>query len=97
MLLAVDNTFGSPYLQQPLNLGAHIVVARGSTKAMMVAMMTACNPGDKVIVFSPFYENCVADTILSGAEPLHVALRPPDFAFDPDDLHQAAGRVLRYD
>jgi cystathionine gamma-synthase len=26
LLLAVDNTFASPYLQQPLNLGAHIVV-----------------------------------------------------------------------
>ena len=33
----------------------HLVVTCGSTEAMMVAMMTACNPGDKVIVFSPFY------------------------------------------
>ena len=45
----------------------------------MVAMMTACNPGDKVIVFSPFYENYAADAILSGAEPIFVALRPPRF------------------
>ncbi len=27
------------------------------TEAMMCAMMTICNPGDKVMVFSPFYEN----------------------------------------
>ncbi|GAE86786.1 aspartate aminotransferase [Acetivibrio straminisolvens JCM 21531] len=33
---------------------------------MMAAMMTVCNPGDKVIVFSPFYENYAADAILSG-------------------------------
>ena len=26
LLLVVDNTFASPYLQQPLNLGAHVVV-----------------------------------------------------------------------
>jgi aminotransferase len=56
---------------------------------MMVAMMTACNPGDKVIVFSPFYENYAADAILSGAEPIYVALQPPEFGFDPDELRRA--------
>jgi len=68
---------------------AHIVVTCGSTEAMMAAMMTACNPGDRVIIFSPFYENYVADTILSGAEPIYVPLRPPDFGFDPDELRRA--------
>ena len=67
----------------------HFVVTCGSTEAMMVAMMTACNPGDKVIVFSPFYENYAADAILSGAEPIYVPLRAPDFAFDPDELAKA--------
>jgi len=67
----------------------HIVVTCGSTEAMMVAMMTACNPGDKVIVFSPFYENYGADAILSGAEPIYVPLRPPDFSFDPAELRRA--------
>jgi aminotransferase len=56
---------------------------------MMVAMMTSCNPGDKVIIFSPFYENYVADTILSGAEPIYVPLHPPDFSFDPAELRRA--------
>ncbi|MDR0896841.1 MAG: aminotransferase class I/II-fold pyridoxal phosphate-dependent enzyme [Oscillospiraceae bacterium] len=59
-----------------------IVVTCGGTEAMMAAMMTVCNPGDKVIVFSPFYENYGADAILSGAEPIFVPLTPPDFAFD---------------
>jgi aspartate/methionine/tyrosine aminotransferase len=67
----------------------HLVVTCGSTEAMMVAMMTACNPGDKVIIFSPFYENYAADAILSGAEPIYVALRPPDFGFDRDELAKA--------
>lgn len=67
----------------------HLVVTCGSTEAMMVAMMTACNPGDKVIVFSPFYENYAADAILSGAEPIYVPLRPPHFDFDPDELARA--------
>src|ERR1700722_12000587 len=67
----------------------NVVVTCGSTEAMMVAMMTACNPGDKVIVFSPFYENYAADAILSGAEPIYVSLRPPDFGFDRDELRRA--------
>ena len=67
----------------------HIVTTCGSTEAMMVAMMTACNPGDKVIVFSPFYENYAADAILSGAEPIYVSLQPPDFGFDPEELRRA--------
>jgi aminotransferase len=67
----------------------HLVVTCGSTEAMMVAMMTACNPGDKVIVFSPFYENYAADAILSGAEPIYVPLRPPHFGFDEQELAAA--------
>ncbi len=67
----------------------HLVTTCGSTEAMMVAMMTACNPGDKVIVFSPFYENYAADAILSGATPIFVPLHPPTFSFDQKELEQA--------
>lgn len=73
----------------PLDPDQHLVVTCGSTEAMMVAMMTACNPGDKVIVFSPFYENYAADAILSGAEPIYVPLRPPHYGFDPEELARA--------
>src|SRR6185437_15293557 len=79
----------SRFMQLPLDADANIVVTCGSTEAMMVAMMTACDPGDKVIIFSPFYENYAADAILCGAEPIHVELRPPDFCFDPVELRQA--------
>lgn len=68
---------------------SEVVVTCGSTEAMMAAMMSVTNPGDKVIVFSPFYENYGADTILSGAEPIYVPLNPPDFKFDPDVLEDA--------
>ena len=72
-----------------LDSDEHVVVTCGSTEAMMVAMMTVCNPGDKVIIFSPFYENYGADTILSGAEPIYVPLEPPGFNFDPELLREA--------
>ncbi|MBM6737667.1 pyridoxal phosphate-dependent aminotransferase [Faecalicatena fissicatena] len=59
-----------------------IVVTCGGTEAMMCAMMTICNPGDKVMVFSPFYENYGADAILSGADPIYIPLVPPEYTFD---------------
>lgn len=61
----------------------------------MTAMMTVCNPGDRVIVFSPFYENYGADTILSGAEPIYVPLHPPDYKFDPQELQRAFERGVK--
>ena len=66
-----------------------IVVTCGGTEAMMAAMMTVCNPGDKVAVFSPFYENYGADAILSGADPIYVPLVPPDFHYDSEALERA--------
>ena len=68
---------------------AHVVVTCGSTEAMMCAMMTACNPEDKVIIFSPYYENYGAVTILSGAQPIYVPLHPPEFMFDANELRAA--------
>jgi aminotransferase len=72
-----------------IDANSEIVVTCGSTEAMMAAMMTVANPGDKVIVFSPFYENYGADTILSGAEPIYVPLYPPEFNFNADELENA--------
>ena len=72
-----------------INPNREIVVACGSTEAMMAAMMSVVNPGEKVIVFSPFYENYGADAILSGAEPIYVPLNPPEFTFDADVLEAA--------
>ena len=74
---------------QKIDPNGEIVVTCGSTEAMMAAMMSVTDPGDKVIVFSPFYENYGADTILSGAEPIYVPLIPPDFRFDADVLEAA--------
>ncbi|MCF0229872.1 MAG: pyridoxal phosphate-dependent aminotransferase [Parasporobacterium sp.] len=69
-------------LKRVIDPETEIVVTCGSTEAMMTAMMTVCNPGDKVMVFSPFYENYGADAILSGAEPIYIPLVPPEYDFD---------------
>lgn len=79
----------SRLMGRKIDPNCEIVVTCGSTEAMMAAMMTVANPGDKVIVFSPFYENYGADTILSGAEPVYVPLYPPEFSFSADELEAA--------
>ena len=75
-----------------------IVVTCGGTEAMMATMMTICNPGDKVMVFSPFYENYGADAILSGAEPIYIPLVPPTYEFDinliEDGFKQGAKAII---
>ena len=73
----------------PIDADKNIVVTCGSTEAMMAAMMTVVNPGDKVAIFSPFYENYTADTILTGADPVYIPLVPPTFSFDANLIEDA--------
>ena len=79
----------SKYMNLDLDSNKNIVVTCGSTEAMMAAMMSVCDSNDKVIVFSPFYENYGADTILCGANPIYVPLHPPVFNFDKKELENA--------
>ena len=83
---------------RPVDPETEIVVTCGGTEAMMCAMMTICNPGDKVLVFSPFYENYGADAILSGATPIYIPLVPPTYSFDlslvEDGFRQGAKAII---
>ena len=100
-------TWGSPELRRalagklnrfmgcPVEPDANLVVTCGATEAMMVAIMTVCDPGDKVGLFSPFYENYSADTVLSGATPVLVPLHPPEYRFDPTELRKAFASGLK--
>lgn len=93
-------TFGAPNLREAIarkqgnaigrkiNPDNEIVITCGGTEAMMCTMLTVCNPGDKVMVFSPFYENYGADAILSGAKPIFIPLVPPEYNFDINLVEQ---------
>ena len=93
-------TWGTPRLRAALAAKAgrwmgleldpevHVTVTCGSTEAMMAALLAVCNPGDRVAVFSPFFENYLAQAVLGAAEPVYVPLRPPDFSFDPAALRR---------
>jgi aminotransferase len=79
----------------PVDADRELVVTCGATEAMMVAMMTVCDPGDRVGLFSPFYENYNADAILTGAKAVHVPLHPPHYHFDPAELRAAFASGLK--
>jgi aminotransferase len=94
-------TWGAPALREaiarhaaefnriPTDPNRNVTVTCGATEAMISALMAVVNPGDEVIVFSPFYENYGPDAILSGAAPRYVPLREPDWRFDPEELAAA--------
>ncbi len=83
------------FLGVPVDADRELVVTCGATEAMMVAMMTVCDPGDRVGLFSPFYENYRADAILTGAESVLVPLHPPHYRFDPAELRRAFASRLK--
>ena len=71
-----------------------ITVCCGSTEAMISTLLAVCNSGDEVVIFEPFYENYGPDSVLSGAKPKFVKLRPPatddsEWTFDEKELRRA--------
>ncbi len=71
-----------------------VTVCCGSTEAMISTLMAVCNTGDEVVIFEPYYENYGPDSILSGAKPRFVKLRPPreagdEWTFDEQELRRA--------
>ena len=100
-------TWGAPKLRQAIakrqssawgrnvDPDTEITVSCGATEAMIAAMLAAVDPGDEVVIFEPFYENYGPDCVISGAVPQYVPLRPPDWAFDPDELRAAFNERTR--
>ncbi len=72
-----------------------ITVCCGATEAMLSALLATLNPGDEVIIFSPFYENYGPDCVLSGAQPRFVTLHPPHWSFDRDELESVFNERTR--
>jgi aminotransferase len=78
----------------PVDPETQVTVCCGSTEAMISTLLAVCNRGDEVVIFEPFYENYGPDSILSGAKPVFVKLRPPathdsEWTFDEHELRTA--------
>ena len=94
-------TWGAPSLRQaiaskmarfngiPCDPDTNVTVCCGATECMMATMLALVDPGDEVVIFQPYYENYAPDALLSGATPVWVPLRRPDWHFDPNELRAA--------
>jgi aminotransferase len=79
----------SRFMAMPIDPKTHLTITCGGTEALIASLIALCDPGDKVLIFSPFYESYAIGSLFSGAEAVYVPLHPPDFNFDPGELRQA--------
>lgn len=77
------------FMGRELNSETEVVVTIGSTEAMVDTIFALTNPGDKIVMFSPYFENYRAQAIMADCEPIFVPLVPPQFNFDPEVLEDA--------
>lgn len=62
--------------------GSEITVTSGGTEALFAAIAAFVRPGDEVILLDPCYDSYDPAVRLQGGVPVHVPLRPADFAVD---------------
>ncbi|MDT7708161.1 MAG: N-succinyldiaminopimelate aminotransferase [Pseudonocardiales bacterium] len=67
----------------------HVLITTGATEAIAGAILGLCEAGEEVVLFEPYYDSYSATIALAGAVQRPVALRPPTFGFDPDELRAA--------
>src|SRR4029450_7863930 len=96
---AIADEYRTRYGMGWVDAQKHVTGTCGAAEARIAAMLGVLDPGDEVVVFSPFYENYGPDTILAGAVPRTVMLSPPDWTFDESALAAActartAGMVI---
>ena len=77
------------FMGRALDPDTDMVVTIGSTEAMVDTIFALTNPGDKIIMFSPYFENYRAQAIMADCEPVFVPLVPPEFNFDANVLEDA--------
>ena len=77
------------FMGRTIDPETEIVATIGSTEAMVDTLFALTNPGDRVVMFSPFFENYRAQVIMADCEPVFVPLVPPAFHFDPNVLEDA--------
>ena len=77
------------FMGRTIDPDTEVVVTIGSTEAMVDTIFALTNPGDKIIMFSPYFENYRAQAIFADCEPVFVPLVPPAFNFDPNVLEDA--------
>jgi aminotransferase len=63
-----------------------VTITCGSSEAIVASLLALVNPGEKVVIFEPFYENYLPGLALCGGIPVFIRLRDPDWGLDLDEL-----------
>lgn len=64
---------------------AQVTVTSGCTEAIAATMLGLLNPGDRVVLFEPYYDSYRAAVEMAGATAIFVTLRPPTARGDTTD------------
>lgn len=83
------------FMGLPIDPEREIVVTIGSTEAMVDTIFALTNPGDKIALFSPYFENYRAQAIMADCEPVFIPLTPPEFGFDPNVVEDIFKRGVK--
>jgi N-succinyldiaminopimelate aminotransferase len=83
------------FYNQTYDPATEIAVTSGATEAVFAAILGLTDPGDEVIVFEPVYDSYIPNLLMAGVYPHAVAMRAPDWAFDPDELRGAFSERTR--
>mgnify|MGYP006276589541 CR=1 FL=1 len=77
------------YYGLPTDPDKNVIVTAGATEGLNISLRLLLEPGDEVILFSPYYNFYNGLIGTTGAKPVFVPLRAPDWHFDPDDIRRA--------
>jgi aspartate/methionine/tyrosine aminotransferase len=71
-------------------LGAdQICVTSGATEALGAAIFAVVQPGDEIIILTPAYDSYAPTIRRAGGTPVEVALRPPHWGIEQEELERA--------
>lgn len=87
LLQTLAGVVGSSY-GYTANAEEEITVMAGGTEALFSSISAFVHPGDEVILFDPSYDSYDPAIRLCGGTPVRMALKPPSFSIDWDQVER---------
>jgi len=84
------------YNKVPCDADGEVIVNVGSTGSFVAACLALVDPGDEVILFSPFYGYHLNILKVCQASLKYVTLRPPDWSYDAAALEAAFSNRTKF-
>jgi aspartate/methionine/tyrosine aminotransferase len=72
-----------------------VCVTSGATEALAACILATVTPGDEVIIFTPAYDSYAPMIRRAGGTVREIALRPPEWRMERDEVEAAIGPKTR--